>query len=244
MRWRLRQVTTLVGELEHALAELRSTLGLSASQQGEQTASTHGLSNAWLPIGSSMLEVGEPAHAGNAFHRFHEQFGDGGYMVVLQTDDLDAARTRLERAGVRVTWEIDEGDSRELHLDHRDVGGTILALDWADPPGMWRWAGPDWPSHVRTQVVSELLGAEISVPEPSVVAARWAEVLEREVLHDADGSCQVLLDRGHLRFRPSDAHGRGRLTAVEVAAGDGRSIGREEQLAGLQFRFVAPIEPT
>ena len=85
-------------------------------------------------------------------------------MIILQTVDLEAARARLATHNVRITHEIDLPDSKELHLDHRDVGGTILAVDWADPPGLWRWAGSDWPSHIRTHVITELLCAEIHTP--------------------------------------------------------------------------------
>src|SRR5690606_3421693 len=127
-------------------------------------------------------------------------------------------RARLAECGVRITWEIDEGDSKELHLDHRDVGGTILAVDWADPPGLWRWAGPDWPSHIRTDVLTEILAADIHVPDPAATAGRWGQLLDREPVPGERGGVDLVLERGRLRFLPSTDHGRGRLTGVDVGA--------------------------
>jgi hypothetical protein len=239
----LRQVTTLVGELRPAVDELRRAFGLSVSRWDDgTTAAANGIDNAWLPVGSSILEVITPVRPGDATHRFHERFGAGGYMVILQVDDLDAARASLAGHDVRVTWEIDQGDSKELHLDHRDVGGTFVAVDWADPPGLWRWAGPDWPSHVRTDVITEILAAEIHTPEPGAVAARWGQLLDRQPVAGEGGAFELVLDRGRLRFLPSDQHGRGRVTGVDVGAAPGQEVGRELDVAGLRFRFV-PSQP-
>jgi len=180
MRWRLRQVTALVGDLDAAVAAVKDELGLSMSLRDDgTTAAASGISNAWFPLGSSILEVASPARPGDATARFYERYGDGGYMVILQTDSLDAARERLRATETRITRELDYPDAKELHLDHRDVGGTILAVDWADPPGSWRWAGPDWPAHVRTHSVTELLCAEVRTPDPETTAERWGELLGR-----------------------------------------------------------------
>jgi hypothetical protein len=243
MRWRLRQLTSLVGDLPAAVGEA-AELGLSVSSRDDgTTASQHGISNAWLPLGSSILEIATPTRQSDATHRFHERFGDGGYMVILQTNDLPAARAQLEASGVRVTWEIDQEDAKELHLDHRDVGGTILAIDWADPPGAWRWAGPDWPSHVRTHVVTELLAAEIAVPDPQETAARWAEILQKQPVTAQNDVRLIPLERGVLRFIPSSEHGRGRLVGGDLGAAPGQQVGREINAAGLRFRLVDSLAP-
>ena len=238
MSWRLRQVTSVVADLDSALADLHSELGLSVSLRGSgANAEAHGVDNAWLPLGNTFLEVVTPLSPEAAAGRFHARQGDGGYLVILQTDDLDAFRTRLALTGTRITWEIDEPGAQELHLDHRDVGGSLLAIDWANPPGSWRWAGADWESHVCTEVVTEIVSATIRTPSPDVVAARWGLLLDLEPVRHGDVQ-QIELERGTLRFLPSDDHGRGRLTGIDVGVAPGQPPGRETSLAGLDFRFV------
>lgn len=243
MRWRLRQVTAIVGDLAGAVTALRSRLGLEVSRRDDgSTAEQHGLDNVWLPIGSTFLEVGQPT-PDSAFDRFHRRHGDGGYMTILQTDDLPAARRSLDAAGVAIAWEIDEPDAKELHLHHADLGGTILAIDWAEDPDEWRWAGARWREHVRTGVIDELLGAGISVPDPTATAHRWGEVLRRTPERVDESTSLIALDRGWLRFEASNLHGRGRLTSIDVAAARSDVIGRRVELAGLRFRFVDPARP-
>ena len=67
-----------------------------------------------------------------------ERRGDGGYMVLLQTDDLMRQKARVAGAGLRI---VHDGQVNErgtsihgIHLHPKDVGGAILSLDQADPP--------------------------------------------------------------------------------------------------------------
>lgn len=243
MRWRLRQVTSLVGDLDAAVDELRTELGLSVSlRESGQNAVQHGVTNAWLPVGTTFFEVASPVSPDSSAGRLHRRYGDGGYLIILQTDDLPAARTCLGTAGARIAWEIEEPGASELHLDHRDVGGSLLAVDWADPPGSWRWAGPDWPAHVQTPAATEILAATVQTRDPAAIAARWGELLARAPV-DTDTGPEIALDRGVLRFVHSDAHGAGRLTGIDVGAASDDAVGREVALAGLDLRFVEAPDP-
>lgn len=245
VRWRLRQITALVGDLDRAVDDARRALGLSVSLRDDgTTAQLHGISNAWMPIGATIFELASPAVPGDATSRFHARFGDGGYMVILQASDLEPVRRRLDDAGVTIDWEIDYPDAKELHLSNASVGGTLLAIDWAATPDHWRWAGPDWPSHIRTHIAGEILAAEISVPDPARAAARWAEVVGGPLTPRPQGVVELALDRGALRFVPSETHGRGRLTGVDVSAGPAALVGTSVTVAGLQFRFVEPSTPS
>ncbi|MGE0881269.1 MAG: VOC family protein [Acidimicrobiia bacterium] len=243
MKWRLRQVTALVGDLERAVNEIHTRLGLLVSLRDDgTTAHDHGIANAWVPLGSTIVELASPVRPGDATDRYHTRFGDGGYMIILQTDDFDAARDRLRRLGVRVTREISHPGAQEIHLDHRDVGGTFLAIDWADPVDGWRWAGPDWVSFIRTHVVTELCAAEMTTPDARSVAQQWATLLERTAEPSREGWV-IELDRGTLRFVDGEGHGKGRLTAIDVARSPATEPLGAMTLAGLTVRLVEPRSP-
>ena len=55
-------------------------------------------------------------------------------------------------------------------------------------------AGPEWREHVRTEVVSEVVAAELQSDAPDALAKRWSEVLGRPVENG-----ELALDRGRTR---------------------------------------------
>jgi hypothetical protein len=76
--------------------------------------------------------------------------GDGGYMVIVQSDDLEADRKRVALLGIRTVFDLDLQDIAGSHLHPKDTGGAILSLDQPRPPGSWRYAGPEWNEVGRT----------------------------------------------------------------------------------------------
>lgn len=170
---RLRQIALMCRDLEAVVADLEAVLGLEVAFH-DPGVGVFGLRNAVLPVGDGFLEVLTPTRAASSGERFLERRGgDGGYMVILQVENLDAERERLGDLGVRVVWETtleSSGDAKTpgaatVHLHPRDVGGAIVSLDAMDPPDAWRWAGPDWRSHVRTRVVRGLTGARLAAQD-------------------------------------------------------------------------------
>ncbi len=205
---RLRQVALVAKDLEPVVETLCEVLGIEVSFQDPGVA-TFGLVNAVMPVGDTFLEVVSPDHEGTSAGRLLDRRGgDGGYMVILQVEDLELERERLETTGTRVVWETDTGDMQTIHLHPRDVGGAIVSLDWADPPEHWRWAGPDWREKAQTHVVAEVAGVEIQSDDPGGLAKRWAEVLGRPA-RDAQGGSAIDLDRGGLIRFVADTDGRG-----------------------------------
>src|SRR5262249_56622564 len=103
-----------------------------------------GLHTAALPVGTQFLEVVSPVRDGTTAGRFlDKRGGDGGYMVILQTADLDADRRRLSALGVRLVWQVTLDDIATVHLHPRDVGGAIVSIDQPRPAASWRWGGPE-----------------------------------------------------------------------------------------------------
>jgi hypothetical protein len=213
VNWRLRQVALVARELPPVEQDLTGLLGVEVAYR-DPGVGEFGLENALFTLGDTFLEVVSPIREGTTAGRYLERRGgDGGYMVILQTDDLDAARARVADLGVRVVWKADLADIKGTHLHPADVGGAILSLDWADPAGSWRWAGPAW----KPNRAGELVAVEVQADDPAKMAARWAEVLG--LAADVGADNVVRLDRGELRFvAATDGRGDG-VAGVVVGGG-------------------------
>jgi len=181
-----------------------------------------GLRNAVMPIGDGFLEVVSPVKEGTTAGRFLERRGgDGGYMVIVQSQAKDEDRRRVGELGVRIAWEMQLEDAGTLHLHPRDVGGAILSLDWMDPAESWKWAGPDWRSHVCTGGAKEIRGVAIEAVDPLAMAARWGEVLD--VRCDGDEPRLRLDGGGRIEFVPGKGQGEG-VGALLVSAADAEGM--------------------
>ncbi|MEN8184537.1 MAG: VOC family protein [Myxococcota bacterium] len=221
---RIRQIALVARQLEPVVASLERVLGIEVCFRDPEIG-VFGLENAVFPVGDTFLEVVSPLRPDASAARLLERRrGDGGYMVILQCEDLQKQRRRLEELGVRVVWETAFPDIATVHLHPRDVGAAILSFDEARPPGSWRWAGPDWESRVRTGVVTGIAGAELQSPDPAALAERWSQVLAHPARPLPGAAHEIELEGGRLRF---------------VAESDGRGEG----LSGLALRVVDPARP-
>jgi hypothetical protein len=192
-----------------------------------------------MPVGTTFLEVVAPTREGTTAGRLLDRRGgDGGYMILLQTDSLERDRARFAELGVREVFEVTEDDIEEVHLHPKDVGGAIVAFTQATPTESWRWAGHGWQEHVRTDVVTGICVAELQDPDPTALAERWSRVVDRPARPLTNDSFEIELDRGtSLRFVPaSDGRGSG-LGGFDVKAADGVEK-RELALAGARIRVV------
>jgi len=204
MRIRLRQIVMVSADLESAEQRIVDELGVELCYR-DPGVGVFGLRNALFPIGDKLLEVVSPIEAGTTAGRFLDRRGgDGGYMVIFETDDLPAARRRFDDAGVRVVFEAVEDGVLGLHLHPGDVGGAIVSIDRTDTWGEWPWAGPVWREHVRTDRITDVVEVEIDARDPDAMADRWAAVLGRPV---ADR--HIELDEGVVRFTEAGERGDG-----------------------------------
>lgn len=251
---RLRQVALLARDLEATIEDLSAVFGLAVGFRDPGVA-YFGLANAVFPVGDTFLEVVSPARADSAGARMlAKRGGDCGYMVIVQVDDLAAARARAAAENVRVVFEHahDAGHTATIHLHPRDTGGAILSLDVSDPPSEWDWAGPAWRDHVRTDVVAGIAGTTLASDAPAALAVHWASLLDRPAAALGGDVFAIALDGATLRFVP--AYGAGetlvgvdliesshaaRDRALAVASERGLEVaGRTVRIAGTDLRLV------
>ena len=228
---RLRQVALVAHDCGQVSDELRAAFGWGEPFH-DPGVGRFGLTNAVFAAGDTFVEVVAPVQAGTTAGRYLERRGgDGGYMAIFQVPDLAAARARLPGLGVRVVWTADLPDIAGTHLHPKDVPGAIVSLDWAEPAGSWRWAGPDWTGRVpEHRGGGGVTGVTIEVADPAAAAARWAAVLG--VTWAASGTAAGIELAGwgqRLRFEPArPGQGEG-ITAVSVA---GLPAGRAARVIG------------
>ena len=238
---RLRQVALVARQLDPVVKQLCDVLNVKVCFNDPGVAE-FGLENALMPLGDdAFLEVVAPKEPNTAAERYLERRkGDGGYMVLFQTKDLDEERERMADLGVRIVWQADLGDAAGMHLHPRDVGGAIVSLDVMRPVESWRWAGPNWQQHVRTETITALAGVEVQAENPEAVAKRWAEVLQSKA-EPSNGGYKIDLDHDtHVRVVPlQDDRGEG-ISGIDLRVRSGKTLGkaREANVCGVIFRAV------
>jgi hypothetical protein len=234
---RLRQVVFAARDLDAVVGHLTAALGIEVSFNDPGVAA-FGLRNAVLPVGDTFLEVVSPIQADAAAARYMaRRGGDCGYMVMVQVEDTEAARRRAGEIGARVVWSIDLDDVRGTHFHPRDLCGALLSVDTPVPASAWRWAGPDWEACVRTQRVREIVAVDMVCAEAAHAARRWGALLDREPQQQSDGTHEIVLDHGVLRFSPGAAPGGDGVVGIDIAAAD-----RNAALAAARARGMAVIE--
>lgn len=215
---RLRQVALVARDLDAVADELRSSLDLDEPFR-DPGVGEFGLHNVVYALDDTFLEVVSPTKADTTAGRYLDRIGgDGGYMVIVQVDDLAATRARADDLGIRAVWKIDLDDIAASHFHPRDLG-AITSVDQPVDPASWRWGGPAWEQHRSS---TKLVGVDVGVPDPD----RWARLLDRPI----DSGVMTLDDGSVIRF----VEGEGVL-AVDVKSG---APGRETTIAGVTIRHV------
>src|ERR1700727_101612 len=229
---RLRQIALVATDLAAARADISAVLGLDYAFD-DPGVGKYGLRNAVFPSGYTFLEVVSPKESGTTAGRLLEKRGgDGGYMVILQVDDLAQALARVKNAAARIADQSDKDGAAFMHIHPKDIGGAILSLDRMVPKERWEWGGPHWQSHVRTDTAVKVAGAELQAKDPAQMAARWAQVLGRAAAEDA-GVGRIRLDDGEIRFRiERDGRGEG-LGAFDVVVRDTQAVRANAAARGL-----------
>jgi hypothetical protein len=252
----LRQICLVASDLAAAEQQLTSVLGVAVCYR-DPGVEHFGLHNFLLPIGQQFLEVVAPFRDGAAAGRYLDRRGGaGGYMVIMQCDDVQAQRRRMQQLGIRLVSDSadHDGDSAGIQLHPKDVPGAIVELRWnadaAEPLPPWGPAGPNWQQFRKTDVVEAITAAVLQADDPAALADRWSTVLDRPLTRTPNGAPQIALDDATLRFaQAKDGRGEG-LGGIDLRVVDRKRLLRSAEalnarladdlilLAGIRIRLV------
>lgn len=225
---RLRQICLVASELEPAVADLEAVFGIKTCHH-DSGVEKYGLVNALLPVGNNFLEVVAPFREGTAAGRYLDRRGgEGGYIVILQCDDIAERVARCETLGVRIANHMKYGSYEGLQLHPRDTGGSMLETSWSAgsgaPDGPWHPAGDSWQDAVSTERVHDMSAAELQSDDPDALAARWGQILNVNPEPITDGVTILPLENGVLRFvLATDGRGEG-LGEIDLHVTDRAAI--------------------
>jgi Glyoxalase-like domain len=238
MYLRLRQVCFVARDLAALRDDLVEVFDLSPCNSDPHAAS-FGLENMLLPIGTSFLEIVSPIQEGTTAGRYlDKRNGDGGYMAIFDSDEIDRWRARIAANGVREASFLEYEGFNALQMHPRDMGGPLLEInhtaDGASLSGNYFPAGGRWRHHVRTFRVQRLLGVEIQSSTPEALARRWASILMLDDPIPRDAGWHVAVDNALLRFvKDDDGRGEG-LGGIDVATNDPVAVHAAAQRRGLR----------
>lgn len=224
MNLRLRQLVLVARNKADAVESFQSVLGVTPvhgsgnlspyglpamgpmSDGGRKVLSDLGVENLIFAIGADFIEVMFPTRPDGTTVSFMERRGgDTGYMIVLQTDDVEHYEALAGENGVRISHKATFPKYLDIHLHPRDCGGALLSMARQLPDniadGPWYPAGIAWETAPRSNAVSAIVGAEMLSPDPHALAQRWGRLLDLPVT-EVEGRWVINLDDGMLRFGP------------------------------------------
>ena len=219
---RIRQIALVARDLEPVQAALFDLMGLDDAHVDPKIVK-FGLKNIVMTLGDTFLEVVCPIEDNTTAGRLLDRRdGDGGYMVIVQVEDLQDEKERLAATDIRIIWEADTDRAKAVHLHPKDVPGAIASLDFMVPAEAWYWAGTDWDRRVARNV-GNIVAAEIQSDDPEATADRWSMAYGR--LLDASSAVPTLpLGASEVRFvQAEDGRGTG-LRAIDIEAKDKDAI--------------------
>lgn len=252
----LRHFCLMAPKLEPAVQALRACFGLEVAHSDPLVAAW-GVENAVLPVGTSFLEVCAPIDEHSAAARFIARRPQGGgYIVVMECEDLERRRARLDGLGIRLVTDLDLPGFHTLQMHPRDTGACMLEFNHTQgggqPLGRYMPAGIDWQRAIRRDIVQDLAALEVRCRAPQRLASHWGQITEIPVRHDASGIPELVMGPT-IRFTVAGDDQPEGVAAVEMLARDpafavARALASGAQpgptsdsvrLLGLEFRLLA-----
>lgn len=231
---RLRQICLVAHDRDSIVDHLENVFSLRTAYHDPGVA-TFGLHNAVIPVGEQFLEVVSPVKAGTTAGRYLDRRGgDGGYMLIFQSDRQPHHRAIVDRLGWRIVTDFATRGYRCMQVHPADSGGTFLEIDSQEPWEDWHPAGNDWRSHVDTSLTTGFVQADIGCADPADLSSRWGAALDLPVTIGRNCGMHKVRPEGFcVRFVPAGPRGEG-LDTVEIAVRDTSVIFDRARARGLQ----------
>ena len=246
---KIRQVALASANLEETDSILRRLLGCDQSYADPEII-YFGLDNRIYTVGDCFLEVVSPVQPNTAVGRFLDRRGgDGGYMVIVQVENLAQEQARLADTAIRTVFADDRGIAKAIHLHPKDVPGAIPSLDEMTPPESWLWAGDGWEQRAG-HYVGDILAVEIRSLDPKATGLCWAGAYGIELMPAGDG-WRLEMGLTEIRFNYDAAAAQAALVAIDFdavdlpticAAADEMGLEREGHIVavcGVDFNFLS-----
>jgi Glyoxalase-like domain len=228
----IRQLVFLAADLDATLAAARSGLGLNEGVDDSAGMAKLGFIHQVLAIDQTFLEFTAPLGPDTMPAKLVAKRGDLGYMVVMQVDDVEAAKARAAARGLKPVYETPYEGHTITQWHPRDFG-TLAEIDQLRPADTWYMA-PKIFEVGSTSVVGDFTAIELAVRDPAAIAATWSAVLGVPL---GDDGVSLDLSGRAVRFIPTVEGGGEGLVAVELPATDRTQAGRTLELSGVQFRL-------
>jgi len=230
----LRQVALVARERDPVRHEIFELLGITSDFEDEGV-SAFGLHNSVMTIGDTFLEIVAPVQEVTTAGRLLAKMGgDGGYMILVQTDDIEFYQARTQSQGVRKIWEADRDKVKAFHMHPKDLGATIVSIDWMNPEEEWEWAGKGWRERSSTYV-DKITAVDVQCYDPLTTARRWGDVLNQPVRLVGDAHV-MRLRSGKINFvEVRDNRGEG-VCGIELRVTNWSAIRSKAEMLGLTWK--------
>lgn len=119
----------VVEDLDSAIQFWQDTVGLEL--EGIEAIPSEGARVAFMPIGSSRIELVEPTDPETGLARFLDKRGPGFHHLCLEVDDLVGTLERMKEVGVElINEEPATGSDGRLYafLHPKSAGGVLVEL--------------------------------------------------------------------------------------------------------------------
>jgi hypothetical protein len=227
----LRQIVLLTSDLEGSLSRIRSVFGVPRGYRDVDGMAAIGFNHEVVGFDRTYIEVCEPRDPDSRLARKVRERGDSGSLVAVQVLDSAAMSARAAHLGLSPIMTKEYHGNLLAQWSHRDFG-TLAEFDEIRPATSWHLA-PDVYEARSTSVVQDIEAVQVSVPEPSSMAQRWATVTGGTL---GDDGTSVDLGSRSVRFvdRP-DLRG---LRRIECIATERERVGETHWICGVEFVFV------
>lgn len=126
---RIDHIAVLVDDLEKTLSFWRDALGMELSHVEDVPAEKSVV--AFLPVGSSEVELVKPTTTDSGLARYLEKRGPGMHHICLQVDDIQGMLEQLKQAGVQLINEtplIGSGGKQYAFVHPKSANGVMVEL--------------------------------------------------------------------------------------------------------------------